>query len=463
MTQRPTHRHLLDLKTLWIVIVLTLVAASCGGEDSATETTTADFVDLQFGEATDAANMSATTLAFATEEPAEFGDEEAPLAPSVDALGSGGTGTEVLQVVDLGRDIIFTAHLTVAVGDVAAAGTEATNAIQALGGFLFGQQTVGGGEARSTLIFKIAPENFQTALAALGEIGEVRTQNISADDVTERVVDLESRIKTADASVERLQALLDNAGDIKTVAELETQLLDRETRLETLRGQLRTLRDAVGLATITLNLTEALSNPAMNVQVTAYPATDDSGASCPGDGGISVLEGESVTVCFEIFNIGDTLLSGFTLRDGVLDLDFEDLNVVWGDPAMNLEPGQSLVLSTEILLERSLRTQSRITAIPVNEDGQRVEAREVVSTLSIFLGAEDPGGLPGFNDGLDRSWDLLKDLGGLIVLAAGLVLPFIWLVALFLLYGWWRRRKYDRPQDVVEANPSAPSPEADSS
>ena len=434
---RPTFRNGLGLKALLILVVFALLGSSCGSDDSTTFRTTGDEFDAP---------------ADATSEEFEFGDEAAA-APDADQLGNGGAGTGQLTTVDFGRDIIFTAQVTIAVGNVAAASTEATNAIESLGGFVFGQQTTGGREARSTLIFKIAPENFQAALVALGSIGEVRKQNVTADDVTDRVVDLRSRISTAEASVERLKEFLANAGDIDTIAELERQLLDRETTLEVLRGQIRTLENAISLATITVTLTEALSNPQMGVQVTAYPGADDNGASCPGNDGINALEDDQITVCFEIFNIGDTLLTGFTLRDAVLDVDIDDLTVVFGDLDANLEPGQSIVLSTAVTLTRSLRTQTRITATPVNEDGQRVEAREVVNSSSIFLNAQDPGGLPGFEDGVDRSWNLLKDLGGLVVLAAGLFLPFIWVIGLFFLYRAWRKREvanFQAPSEEIQ-------------
>ena len=439
MKRRLTPRHLL------LVVVVALVAAACGNDDASnTQATQAP------------AQTEATTVAAdRSSGEAGFGDEAAA-EQSADALGSGGSGTGALTTVDFGRDIIFTAEVVVAVSDVGAASTEATNAIQALGGFVFGQQTIGGGEARSTLTFKIAPENFQAALAALGTLGEVRTQSVNAEDVTDRVVDLQSRISTAEASVERLKEFLSNAGDIDTIAELESQLLDRETTLEVFRGQIRTLQDAVSLATITVTLTEALSNPQMEVQVTSYLGAADGGVTCSGDqDGISALENDTVTVCFEIFNVGDTLLTGFTLRDAVLDVDIEEMTVVWGDLSAHLEPGQSIVLSTEVTLNRSLRTQTRISAVPVNEDGQRVEAREVVSSRSIFLEARDPGGLPGFDDGVERSWDFLKDLGGVVVLVAGLLLPFIWVVALYFIYRVWRRRRLPR----IEASTAIQTPE----
>ena len=125
----------------------------------------------------------------------------------VDELGTGGITSVVLQTPNFGREIVFTADLTVAVNDVTSAGDEATRLIQSLGGFLFGQRTVGSPEPTSVLTFKVQPDRFQEALSRLGSIGEIRSQNVSANDVTEAIVDLESRISTATASVERLRAL----------------------------------------------------------------------------------------------------------------------------------------------------------------------------------------------------------------------------------------------------------------
>ena len=81
------------------------------------------------------------------------------------------------------------------------------------------------------LTFKIAPESFQTALARLGDIGEVRTQNVTADDVTERVVDLQSRITTAEASVDRLRGFLGYSGDQRIgIAGVDMGLEDNAAR-----------------------------------------------------------------------------------------------------------------------------------------------------------------------------------------------------------------------------------------
>ena len=365
-------------------------------------------------------------------------------------MGTGGITPAVLQT-DLGRNIIFTADLTVAVTDVAGAGEEATRLVQGLGGFLFGQRTVGSPEPTSILTFKVQPEDFQEALSRLGSIGEIRTQNVSADDVTERIVDLESRINTATVSVDRLRGLLEQATDIKTIVALENELLARETLLETLRGQLRTVQDQVALATIILTLTEAASRPAIELNVTAYPVHDD-GLSCPGSSELRVEQGTEATVCFEVTNVGDTWLKGFELRDPVLDLKIGDLIVVFGDPTTAMEPGESIILAADVVPERSLRSQTTVTAQPVNEEGEPVPGRPAANTVTIFIDAVDPGGIPSFTDGLQASWDLLVRLGQVLILFAGTLIPFFWvLLVLWFLWRMRRNRSIQTPSDPATA------------
>lgn len=427
-------------------VLLAIVAAACtSAADSTADATTA---------------APATTIAAGGQTGFDDVEEPADETPGdVADRGSGGIAPTPLPV-DFNRDIIFTADLQIAVNDVAAAGAEATQKIEALGGFLFGQQSVGGNEPRSILVFKIIPERFQTALEQLGSIGELRNQTIAADDVTERVVNLESQIATNQASVERLRELLQGAGTVEELAQLEAQLLARETALEQLRGTLRTLQDQVALATITVRIEEARVRPGIEVVATAYPGFEDSGTSCPGSSvQLTVDRGTAATVCWEIRNIGDTDLTDFQLTDTVLDLTLEDLLVIDGAPEQQLRPGQSILLAVGVDVDRRLRSQTRVAATPVTVDGIVLEDRQVASTTSVTLQAEDPGGIPSFGEGVSRSWRALVGLFQVVVLAAGLAIPFLWVpLVVFVALAWIRRRRDATPDAVAEqSTPAAQS------
>ena len=57
--------------------------------------------------------------------------------------------------------------------------------------------------------------------------------------------------------LERIRALIGEAVNVMDIASLEGELLRRETELESLEGQLRTLSERVDLATVVLLLVEA--------------------------------------------------------------------------------------------------------------------------------------------------------------------------------------------------------------
>ena len=426
-------------------MVLALVISACG----ATQSNDSGDVSPELGGVT--ANLESTGNLddFSRGEPTDA-PEQAPNADvGTDELGSGAITVQA-DPVDLGRDIVYTASISVEVNDVTEATRRASQIMQGFGGLLFGQQTTGGTDPRTVLTFRVLPTDFTAALDALGSLGTIRDQQVSADDVTERVVDLESRINTAAASVERLRVLLEGATNINDIAALENQLLQRETNLETLRGQLRTVQDQVDLATITVAITEAMIRPAISISVSSYPGEGDQGLACPGSPNLVVDEGTITTVCFEIRNSGDTPLRDIQLSDPVLDVDLSDLTPVFIQPEEVLEPGQSAIYFLEMPADKTLRLQTRVSAVAVDEDGDPLPGRGVANTATATIQAADPGGVPTFADGLEASWEALVTLGEVLVLVAGAILPFIWIVPLVWLF---RRRRAGTPEVVETPDP----------
>ncbi len=442
--------HRTSARWALLVTVLAMAVAACSG-DMAFENIGAPVAgaDDQAAYGTeDTGSRSGTDLDEAADGLAESDATE---------LGSGGIVPAAVAAVDFGRDIIFTASLTVAVPDVVAAGEEATTIITGVGGFLFGQETTGGPEPRSVLVFKVQPRDFETALARLGSIGEIRSQQVSSDDVTDRVVDLQSQIATATASVDRLRRLLADADDIETIVAVENELLQRETQLESLRGSLRTLEDQVSLATITVTMTEAAAHPSLAVAMTAYPG-HDAGSSCPGGGSVTVDEGTEATVCFEVTNTGDTFLADVDLRDPVLDLETADLTVVYGDPTQPIEPGASVMYAAELVPVRDLRARTAISAVAVDETGAPIDERPVQASVGLAITATDPGGIPTFAQAFSASLEFLVDLGAMAMLALGALIPFVWVpVGAWLLLRLWRGRR--REAAVVEEETDEPESE----
>lgn len=164
--------------------------------------------------------------------------------------GGGGADLEGAVPVDTGRRIISTASLSVEVEDVGAASQRAVATTEAAGGFVYAQTSTFEAHPSSTLTLKVPPAEFQATLASLSELGTALSQEITTDDVTQRAIDLDSRIRTAEASITRLRSYLDRAASVGELAQLEGELVVRETDLETLEAQKRTLEGQTDFATI---------------------------------------------------------------------------------------------------------------------------------------------------------------------------------------------------------------------
>lgn len=170
-----------------------------------------------------------------------------------DASGGGDVGLPVGEPIQAGRSIIATADVLLDVDDVSRASQQAVDAATAAGGFLAQQEALLA-EGRIVLTLRVPTERFQAVLGDVGELGTVVEQHIGTEDVTDQVVDLESRIASARVSVDRLRELLTRSGDVAQLSTVEGELARREADLESLLGQQRVLADRVALATIRIDL-----------------------------------------------------------------------------------------------------------------------------------------------------------------------------------------------------------------
>ena len=370
--------------------------------------------------------------------------------PAAGAASSGAGGADgssdrvAFQQVGAGRSIVYVGTMRVEVTDVRAATLQAQTAIAGLGGLVFAQHTTSEPAPRTELTFKVLPEDFGEAMRRLEALGELTSQQISADDVTERVVDLESRIITARASVERLRNFLADATDLETVAELESQLLARETSLEQLRGQLRTVEAQVALATIFLTLVEPEpERPEARVEFveTAY-AGDDDGARCPAAGDLAVDEGEPVTICVTVENIGNVPLVEIEVRDPGFGLDDDDFVTLDGSVAGPLQPGERLLGYFRTEADLAAWPSPAVSAVAVDADGEplRITLSGDFDIFEYEVIADDS--LPTFADGLRESWGAMVTLARLGVLGAGYAIPFLWVVPLLIGLAWLGHRLY---------------------
>lgn len=159
---------------------------------------------------------------------------------------------------DDARAIIYTGRIAVQVTDVDQAAADAAAVATRYGGYLSAEHrsSAANDEAHASIQLRVASEHFPEALAALAALGEELYRDISSEDVTEEVVDLQTRLDGARASVERTRELMERAESIEDIVAVEGELTKREQELAALQARQRELTDQTALSTITVELVE---------------------------------------------------------------------------------------------------------------------------------------------------------------------------------------------------------------
>jgi uncharacterized protein YfiM (DUF2279 family) len=176
-----------------------------------------------------------------------------------DRQSSGAEQTKPKDPVALApTHIIRTAELAVEVKDAQKALAAARGSAESAGGHVSNESTerIDDTHVTSRVVLRVPQEKYDAVLAELAGAGKLLSRKADAKDVTDQVVDVESRIATQRASVARVRALMDRAEKLSDVVTLEGQLSSRQAELESLLAQQAALKDRTTLATITLVLSE---------------------------------------------------------------------------------------------------------------------------------------------------------------------------------------------------------------
>lgn len=155
------------------------------------------------------------------------------------------------------RSIIYTATISLRVPKVDDAALKVSAAAEQAGGFVGSEDRNtenSGSGAKMTL--RVPSEKFSNVLNSLrGLVGGTEiSRQLSTEDVTEQVADVDARLANAQASVNRVRALMAKAQTIGEITALESELSRREGDLESLKARKRKLDDVTALSTITVLL-----------------------------------------------------------------------------------------------------------------------------------------------------------------------------------------------------------------
>ncbi|MFK3679324.1 DUF4349 domain-containing protein [Microbacterium sp. NPDC090218] len=179
----------------------------------------------------------------------------------------GGVSDTAVAGDDADREIIATAQATVQVQSIPDAATAIAALAEEHGGYVesteIGKSVAIDGttapapadSAYGWISIRVPSTDLTDVITALGDAGEVLSSSTSKQDVTSVSIDLQARVDSTRASVERLTELMSQSGSVSELIEAEVALTDRQAQLESYEQQLEALQDQVAMSSLQVQLT----------------------------------------------------------------------------------------------------------------------------------------------------------------------------------------------------------------
>lgn len=195
---------------------------------------------------------------------AEFSKDSPAFTPDMDESSrqSDGTGGNFAPDVDpgslepAGKMIIYTANISVEVDNVRDAIDAITAKAVELGGFVSGSDYRNNDRVSGRITVRVPPAKLGELSEQVADLGEVLSNTLSSEDVTYDYVDLEARLKNAEAQEKQLLSILEMATEIEDILAVRSELNQVQQEIEVYKGQLRYLDNMVDYSTVTVTLTE---------------------------------------------------------------------------------------------------------------------------------------------------------------------------------------------------------------
>ena len=175
----------------------------------------------------------------------------APLGADASArrqvVGAGPAGVQALapQIVRRGR-------MGVGVDKLADAQSRLERTVASLAGHVAHLEVHESSRADYSL--RVPAERLDALMDATAGLGKVESRTVSAEEVTEEVIDTEARLGALRASRDRLRQLLERASSVQDVVAVERELARVQGEVESLEARLTALRSQVAQSDLAVSL-----------------------------------------------------------------------------------------------------------------------------------------------------------------------------------------------------------------
>lgn len=159
------------------------------------------------------------------------------------------------------RMIVRNGSISLVVKDVTEARDEIEQLAAGLGGWVVGSNIYGEAEnMRGWISIRVGSDKFDQALSELRALAvRVSSESTSTQDITEEYVDLQSRLKNAEATEAQYLALLQQAEEVDDILSIYDALSRIRYEIEQIKGRIQYLEQTSAMSLISVDLTPAVS------------------------------------------------------------------------------------------------------------------------------------------------------------------------------------------------------------
>ncbi|BAY12502.1 DUF4349 domain-containing protein [Calothrix sp. NIES-2098] len=112
----------------------------------------------------------------------------------------------------------------------------------------------------ASITLRVPQNQLESTLDELAKLGTVENRNITAEDVSNQLVDFQARLTNLQRTEANLQKIMDRSGSVRDVLSVAQELSNVRQSIEQINAQLKNLKNQVAYSTITLNLEAAVSS-----------------------------------------------------------------------------------------------------------------------------------------------------------------------------------------------------------
>jgi hypothetical protein len=158
------------------------------------------------------------------------------------------------------RMIVRNGDMSLVVEDVLEARDEIAQLAERLGGYVVNSNIYGEEETRGSISIRVPSDKFDQALAELRSLAvRVTSESTSTEDITEEYVDLQSRLRNAEATESQYLALLDKATRVEDILAIYESLSQIRYEIEQIKGRIQYLERTSAMSLISINLEPAIT------------------------------------------------------------------------------------------------------------------------------------------------------------------------------------------------------------